>query len=52
MIAFLIGYWLSHSRYHESIDSAGKKSLNWWQRLFNRSKPGSSSKEESNFIQS
>ena len=40
MIAFVIGYWLAHSKYHEPIDRAAQQPKKWWNRLFHRSEAG------------
>ncbi len=45
--ALALGYWLSHSQYHESIDKAAQQPRNRWNRLFHRSETGESAVEES-----
>ena len=35
-----LGYWLSRSKYHESIDKAAQQPKNWWNRLVHRSDSG------------
>jgi hypothetical protein len=36
-IALLVGYWLSRSKYHTSVDNAIQQPKIWWNRLFHRS---------------
>ena len=50
IIAFVIGYWLSRSRYHASIDktaaAAAQQPKKLWNRLFHRSEGGGPIVEE------
>jgi type II secretory pathway component PulL len=52
IIAFVIGYWLSRSRYHASIDktaaAAAQQPKKLWNRLFHRSEGGGPIVEELN----
>ena len=48
ILAFVLGYWLSHSIFRETIDTALQKPKNWWQRLFQGTESEETTEEQSN----
>ena len=48
MIAFVIGYWLARSKYHEPIDRAAQQPKKWWNRLIHRSEAGKTTEKTTN----
>lgn len=47
VFALGLGYWLSRSKYHETIEKAAQQPINWWQRLVHRSDSGETVVEKS-----
>lgn len=48
ILAFVLGYWLSHSIFRETIDTVLQKPKNWWQRLFQGTESEETTEEQSN----
>lgn len=53
IIAFGLGYWLSSSRYHTTIEKAAATAVQqpkkWWNRLFHRAEGGGPIVEDSDY---
>jgi len=47
VIAFVVGYWLSRSKYNKTIDKAAQQPANWWNQLFHRSESSRTSEKQS-----
>ena len=51
IFAVVVGYWLSRSRYHTTIDKAAAAAVrqpkNWWNRIAHRSEGGGPIVEDS-----
>jgi hypothetical protein len=51
IVAFVLGYWLSHSIFKETIDTALQKPKTWWQRLFRGTETKETTQEQSNLVE-